>query len=40
MTSFPVDSFTLATLRTAEFGFFGLVWHLSVHRIRLCDVGD
>ena len=36
MTSYPLVSLTLATLRIAEFGFFGVVVYTRVHTPRFC----
>src|SRR5208282_3155693 len=36
MTSKPLVSRTLATLRSAEFGFFGVVVYTRVHTPRFC----
>src|SRR3990172_5918422 len=36
MTSYPLVSRTLATLRSAEFGFFGVVVYTRVHTPRRC----
>ena len=38
MTSIPVDRRTRATLRRAEFGFFGVVVYTRVHTPRRCGL--
>src|SRR6185437_15595270 len=38
MTSKPLVSRTLATLRSAEFGFFGVVVYTRVHTPRFCGL--